>query len=405
MSQFQLGIDRLLADKSLQKELSGLRLALLGNQASMTQGFQHSLDAIGKNKQIFNLTAAFGPQHGMRGEKQDNMEETKDYHDPAYGIPVFSLYSETRRPTDEMMKHFDVLLVDLQDVGTRIYTFLTTLLYVLQACEKHGKQIWILDRPNPAGRPVEGTLLEKGWVSFVGSAEGLPMRHGLTLGEAAKWFVQKLGIKVDLKVVEMQGYKTDAGPGYGWPTELPWVNPSPNASTVSMARCFPGTVLIEGALMSEGRGTTRPLETVGAPGLDMDKILAEMNKLAPQWMQGCQIRKCNFLPTFQKHAGSICSGMQIHVDGPAYNHEKFKPYRLVGLWMKAIRKVHPQENLFRNFHYEYEKDRLAFDLINGGPSLKNWIEDNAATAADFEQRLAKDEALWLKEREQFLIYR
>lgn len=404
MSHFQLGIDRLLSDKNLQKELSGLRIALLGNQASMTSDFQHSLDAIAKNPRDFKLSAAFGPQHGMRGEKQDNMEETKDYNDPVHGIPVFSLYSHTRRPTDEMMKQFDVLLVDLQDVGTRIYTFLTTLLYVLEACSKHSKQIWVLDRPNPAGRPVEGTLLEKGWVSFVGSAEGLPMRHGLTLGEAAKWFVQKLGIKVNLKVIEMTGYDPNNGPGFGWPTELPWVNPSPNASTVSMARCFPGTVLIEGALMSEGRGTTRPLETVGAPGLDMPKILAEMGKISSSWMKGCQIRQCNFLPTFQKHAGAICSGMQIHVDGPAYQHEVFRPYRLIGLWMKAIKKVHPQEPLFRNFHYEYEKDRLAFDLINGGPSLKNWIEDEKATAADFEQRLVKEENHWLKERKEFLIY-
>jgi uncharacterized protein YbbC (DUF1343 family) len=402
---FQLGIDRLLSDKSLQKELSGQRLALLGNQASMTLDFQHSLDALALKPEIFKLTAAFGPQHGMRGEKQDNMEETKDYKDPAYDIPVFSLYSHTRRPTAEMMKTFDVLLVDLQDVGTRIYTFLTTLLYVLEACSEHGKQIWVLDRPNPAGRPIEGTLLEKGWVSFVGSAEGLPMRHGMTMGEAARWFVQKLKIKVDLKVIEMKAYQPDLKPGYGWPTELPWVNPSPNASTVSMARCFPGTVLIEGALMSEGRGTTRPLETVGAPGLDMPKILGEMNKMAESWMQGCQIRICNFLPTFQKHAGAICSGMQIHVDGPAYNHNSFKPYRLIGLWLKAIKKVHPQENLFRNFHYEYEKDRLAFDLINGGPSLKNWIEDSSARPADFEQRLAQEEALWKKERDTILIYR
>lgn len=401
---FQLGIDRLLSDKSLQKELSGLRVALLGNQASMTSNFTHSLDALSQHPEIFKLTAAFGPQHGMRGEKQDNMEETKDYNDPVYGIPVFSLYSHTRRPTDEMMKHFDVLLVDLQDVGTRIYTFLTTLLYVLEAGAKHGKQIWVLDRPNPAGRPVEGTLLEKGWVSFVGSAEGLPMRHGLTLGEAAKWFVQKLGIKVALKIVKMEGYQPQQGPGFGWPTELSWVNPSPNASTVSMARCFPGTVLIEGALMSEGRGTTRPLETVGAPGLEMEKILSEMRQIASTWMEGCQIRQCYFLPTFQKHAGAICSGMQIHVDGPGYNHESFKPYRLIGLWLKAIKKVHPQQEIFRNFHYEYEKNRLAFDLINGGPALKNWIEDEKATAADFEQRLQRDETHWIKERKEFLIY-
>jgi uncharacterized protein YbbC (DUF1343 family) len=303
----QLGIDRLLNEKNLQKQLEGKRVALLGNQASMTSTFVHSLDALFLNKNLFKVTAAFGPQHGMRGEKQDNMQETADYFDPVYNIPVFSLYSETREPTATMMDSFDVLLVDMQDVGTRIYTFLTTLLYVLKACSSHQKGIWILDRPNPAGRPIEGTKLEVGWESFVGAADGLPMRHGLTLGEAAEWFVKKFNLNVELNVIEMAGYNPGAAPGFGWPTDLSWVNPSPNASTLSMARCFPGTVLIEGTQLSEGRGTTRPLETVGAPGLDMTKILEQMHQLAPEWLEGCKLRSCFFLPTFQKHQGSICS--------------------------------------------------------------------------------------------------
>lgn len=405
MIPFQLGIDRLLTEKSLQSELKGKRLALLGNQASMTSQFVHSLDALFAQGNIFQVTAAFGPQHGMRGEKQDNMEETRDYLDPVHQIPIFSLYSHTRRPTEEMLKHLDVLLIDLQDVGTRIYTFLTTLLYVLEAAAQHKKTVWILDRPNPAGRPIEGSLLEKGWVSFVGSAEGLPMRHGLTLGEAAHWFVKKLGLKVDYKVIEMKGYEPDQAPGFGWPEQLSWVNPSPNATTLSMARCFPGTVLIEGAVLSEGRGTTRPLETVGAPGLDMHKILKVMTSSAPEWLQGCRIRPTFFLPTFQKHSGQICSGIQIHVDGPNYNHSTFKPYRLIALWLKAIRSVHPEMPIYREFHYEYEKERLAFDLINGGPCLREWIDEKAATPADLEQRLAKDEAAWKADRESALIYR
>lgn len=400
----QLGIDRLLKEKALQKKLKGQRLALLGHPASMTNDFRHSLDALCEASSIFKVTAAFGPQHGMRGEKQDNMEETPDYQDPVHKIPVFSLYSQTRRPTPEMMKTFDVLLVDLQDVGTRIYTFLTTLLYVLEACRDHQKKIWILDRPNPAGRPVEGLRLEKGWESFVGAAEGLPMRHGLTLGEAAQWFCAKFAIQVDLTIVEMKNYKPASGPGFGWPSELSWVNPSPNAATLSMARCFPGTVLIEGCELSEGRGTTRPLETVGGPDLDMKKIVSWMEKKAPKWIQGCRIRPTFFLPTFHKHHGQIIPGLQIHVDGHLYNHERFKPYRLVSLWLKAIRMQYPEYSIFRNFHYEYEKDRLAFDLINGGPGLREWIDNPKATVDQLEQRLVKEEKAWLKERKPFLLY-
>lgn len=400
----QLGIDRLLNEKSLQQKLKGQRLALLGHPASMTNQFQHSLDALCSQKSIFNVTAAFGPQHGMRGEKQDNMEETSDYQDPVHKIPIFSLYSKTRRPTAEMMKAFDVLLVDLQDVGTRIYTFLTTLLYVLEACSEYKKQIWVLDRPNPAGRPVEGMLLEKGWISFVGAAEGLPMRHGLTLAEAAKWFCKTLSIDVDLTIVEMKNYKPESGPGFGWPMELSWVNPSPNAATLSMARCFPGTVLIEGTELSEGRGTTRPLETVGGPDLDMNKILQSMKDMAPEWLKGCHLRFTNFLPTFHKHSGKIISGMQMHVDGDFYRHEDFKPYRIIGLWLKVIRQQNPKYQIYRDFHYEYEKERLAFDLINGGPGLREWIENPKTTPGDLDKRLLREEKAWADARKPFLLY-
>lgn len=401
----QLGIDRLLSSPELLNELTGKRVALLAHPASMTGEFRHSLDVLAERKEI-RLSAAFGPQHGMRGEKQDNMQETEDYVDPVYKIPVFSLYGEVRRPTAKMMDTFDVLLVDLQDVGTRIYTFLTTLLYVMEEGARSKKSVWVLDRPNPAGRPVEGSLLRPGWVSFVGAAEGLPMRHGLTLGEAALWFKAKLKIDVDLKVVAMRNYDPTHGPGYGWPVgELSWVNPSPNASTLSMARAFPGTVLIEGTNLSEGRGTTRPLETLGGPGLDMTQIFRTMHEIAPQWMEGCRLRSCFFLPTFQKHAGKIVPGFQIHVDDSAYDHERFRPYRLVGLWLKAIRENHPEYEIWRDFHYEYEKDRLAFDLINGGPQLREWIDDRAAKAGDLDSICVPDEAAWLNERREFLLYK
>lgn len=399
----KLGIDVLLADVKLLAALKGKRVALLAHPASINSKFEHSADSL--NAVGVNLTAMFGPQHGMRGEKQDNMIESEDYLDPALGIPVFSLYGEVRRPTPRMMDSFDVLLVDLQDVGTRIYTFLTTLLYVLEAGAQHKKSIWVLDRPNPAGRPVEGSALQPGWTSFVGAAEGLPMRHGFTLGEAARWFRETLKLDLDLKVVKMEGYRPDAAPGFGWPLgELAWVNPSPNAATLSMARAFPGTVLIEGTHLSEGRGTTRPLETVGAPDLDMRKILQEMSALSPEWMYGCRIRPCFFQPTFQKHAGKICSGFQIHCDDGAYDHERFKPYRLIGLWLKAIRNVHPDYQIWRDFHYEYEKDRLAFDLINGGPWLREWVDDKVAAPGDLENKLRPDELMWYESRKQFLIY-
>jgi uncharacterized protein YbbC (DUF1343 family) len=400
---FRLGIDQLLKNSALMSRLKGKRVSLLAHPASMTGDFVSSIDALIKSG--VTLTSAFGPQHGMRGEKQDNMQETEDYIDPVYKIPVFSLYGEVRRPSRRMMETFDILLVDLQDVGTRIYTFLTTLLYVMEEAAKTGREVWVLDRPNPAGRPVEGSFLKPGWVSFVGAAEGLPMRHGLTLGEAGLWFNKVLNVGCQLEVVKMDGYDPASAPGYGWPLgEISWVNPSPNASSLSMARAFPGTVLIEGTTLSEGRGTTRPLETVGAPDLDMTRILKEMSRLGAEWMKGCHLRQIYFLPTFQKHAGEMCSGMQIHLDDSAYDHEAFKPYRLIGLWLKAIRNLYPDYPIWRDFHYEYEKTRLAFDLINGGPALREWVDDRAAACADLDAICLPDERAWIEQRREFLLY-
>lgn len=401
---FQAGIDVLLNSPLLLRELKGRRVALLAHPASMTKDFEHSLDALMKVRDI-KVTAAFGPQHGLRGEKQDNMQETPDFVDPVHQIPVYSLYGEVRKPTAEMLDSFDVLLVDLQDVGTRIYTFLTTLLYVMQAAAESGRAVWVLDRPNPAGRPVEGSLLQPGWVSFVGAAEGLPMRHGLTLGEAGLWFKKNLAIECDFRVIAMRGYAPNEGPGFGWPLgEVPWVNPSPNAASLSMARCFPGTVMIEGTELSEGRGTTRPLETVGGPGLNMLHVLEEMRELAPHWLRGAHLRPCYFMPTFHKHAGQIISGLQIHVDDESYDHEAFKPYRVIALWLKAIRHLYPDYAIWRDFHYEYEKTRLAIDLINGGPNLREWVDSSRASVDDFDAVCVPDEMQWLNSREDVLLY-
>src|SRR5215471_5354334 len=231
----KFGIDRLLEEPALRKPLAGRRVALLAHPASVTRNLVHSLDAIATLKDI-KPVAAFGPQHGLRGDKQDNMIETQDFNDPVHGIPVFSLYGEVRRPTKEMMDSFDVLLIDLQDIGCRVYTFITTLRYVLEAAGQHRKAVWVLDRPNPVGRPVEGFLLKPGWESFVGAGP-LPMRHGLTLGEMAKWFVRTLPLDLECEVVMMDGWKPGSAPGYGWPLgERAWVNPSPNASNLWMAR-------------------------------------------------------------------------------------------------------------------------------------------------------------------------
>jgi uncharacterized protein YbbC (DUF1343 family) len=399
----RLGIDELLLNRVLRASLEGRRLALLGHPASVTGACRHSFDALMETEAL-DVACAFGPQHGMWGDKQDNMIETDDYTDPRHGIPVFSLYGEVRYPTPAMMERFDVLLVDLQDIGTRIYTYVTTLAYVLEACAKHGKDVWVLDRPNPAGRPIEGSLLEPGWESFVGVAQ-LVMRHGLTIGELAGWLVAEQHLDVELTVVPMVGYRPDAAPGYGWPlSELSWVNPSPNASSLNMVRCFPGTVLLEGTTLSEGRGTTTPLELAGAPDIDFDQVLRRMNSLEPRWLRGCVLRRCYFEPTFHKHVGRTCSGIQIHTDNTAYRHGQFLPYRLVALLLKAVRLEYPEYPIWRHFPYEYETERLAIDLLSGGTFLRHWVEDAGAAPADFQERLLPDEQTWVEVRGPYLLY-
>jgi uncharacterized protein YbbC (DUF1343 family) len=400
----RFGIDRLLEEPALRKPLAGRRIALLAHPASVTRDLVHSLDALAALDDI-KLVAAFGPQHGLRGDKQDNMVESSDFSDPAHGIPVFSLYGEVRRPTAAMMDSFDVLLVDLQDLGCRIYTFSTTLRYVLEAAAQHGKAVWVLDRPNPVGRPVEGLRLRTGWESFVGAGP-LPMRHGLTLGELGKWFVQTLRLDVEYNVVTMEGWQPTSAPGFGWPLgERTWVNPSPNASNLWMARCYAGTVMLEGTTLSEGRGTTRPLEVFGAPDLEPRAVLETMRSLAPHWLQGCRLRECWFEPTFHKHVGKLCAGVQIHVEDVAYDHHTFRPWRLMALVFKTVRTRQPDYGLWRDFPYEYEHDRLAIDVINGSELLRQWVDDLTAVPADLDALAVPDETSWLDEREAVLLYR
>ena len=397
----KFGIDRLLTEPDLRKPLEDKRVALVAHPASVTSNLEHSLDALVAAG--MNVTSAFGPQHGLKGDKQDNMVETADETDPVYNIPVFSLYGEVRRPTGQMMSSADVFLFDLQDLGCRIYTFVTTLLYLLEEGAKHGKSVWVLDRPNPAGRPVEGTLLVPGQESFVGAGP-MPMRHGLTMGEMGHWFIDHFGLDVDYRVIAMEGWEPE-GPGFGWPTDRIWINPSPNAANVNMARAYAGTVMIEGATVSEGRGTTRPLEVLfGAPDIDAKAVLAEMRRIAPNWLKGCALRECWFEPTFHKHAGQLCNGLMIHAEGPFYDHHQFRPWRLQALAFKAIRTLYPDYDLWRDFPYEYELERLAIDVINGGPALREWVENPAASPVDLDRMAANDENEWRETIAPHLIY-
>ena len=400
----RFGIDRLLEDRESRKPLAGKRVALLAHPASVTRDLVHSMDALAALDDV-ELVAAFGPQHGLRGDKQDNMIESPDYRDPVHGIPVLSLYGTVRRPTPAMMDRFEVLLVDLQDVGCRVYTFLTTLRYLLEGAAERGKTVWVLDRPNPAGRPAEGLSLRPGWESFVGAGP-LPMRHGLTLGELATWLISTLRLEVDYEVVTVEGWNPLTPPGYGWPVaERSWVNPSPNAATLSMARCYPGTVMLEGTTLSEGRGTTHPLEVVGAPDIDTRALLAKMQTLAPEWLRGCRLRECWFEPTFHKHGEKLCAGVQIHVDDESYDHDAFKPWRLIALALKSLRLLKPDYDLWRDFPYEYETKRLAIDVINGSELLRKWVDDAEATPADLDELARADEEAWIEEREGVFLYR
>lgn len=399
---FKFGVDRLLASSDLLAQLRKSSVGLIAHPASITSDNHHTLDAL-MNKKC-NITRVFGPQHGMRGDKQDNMIESGDYLDPLHHIPIVSLYGKHRRPTQEMLSDLDIILYDLQDVGCRIYTYLTTLKYFIEASAQHDCELWVLDRPNPAGRPVDGLRLEAGEESFVGCDE-LPTRHGLTVGELAGWFNSRQDKPASIRTINMQGYATDASPGYGWPVNhRPWINPSPNAASLNMSRCFPGTVLIEGTHLSEGRGTTIPLEVIGAPAFPVKEILLYMSEKVPDWLQGVYLRPCYFEPTFHKHAGIMCTGIQIHTDFAGYEHDRFKPYRLVAGLLKSLKHLRPSEELWRHHEYEYEAGRTPIDVINGGPGLRNWVDDDAQDFQHLESRLQQVEQAWLAERKPFLLY-
>jgi uncharacterized protein YbbC (DUF1343 family) len=396
----KLGLEVLLEDKERIQKLKGKRVALLAHPASVNHQLRHAVDLLFEAG--IQLTCLFGPQHGIKGDKQDNMVETDDEMDPVYKIPAFSLYGKVRRPNEKMLADFDLLLFDLQDVGCRIYTYLTTLVYLLEDFHHSGHELWVLDRPNPAGRPIEGSGLQDDFHSFVGAAP-LPMRHGLTLGEAANWYKSTKNLKTKLEVIAMQGYSMAPGSGWGWPSELAWVNPSPNIPTVTSTRIFCGSVLLEGTFVSEGRGTTRALELLGAPVIEPEKLIAKMQADFSELLAGCILRPCYFEPTFQKHAKKLCGGFQVHVDDAIYDEELFKPYRLFAAALRCLHQLYPGFELFKQPPYEYEEKLLPIEILTGSQVLKTWVESHHPLSA-LEEKLLPDEKSWAAEREPFLLY-
>ena len=341
----------------------------------------------------------------LRAEKLGAQAMELDVRLSRDGVPMVFHDPTLERMTGLTGRLADHTAAELGRMQVGLTIGVPTLRDVLEAAAAHKKIVWILDRPNPAGRPIEGLRLRQGWESFVGAGP-LPMRHGLTLGELARWFVRTLRLNLDYEIIEMEGWHPEDAPGYGWPLgERAWINPSPNAPTLSMARCYVGTVMLEGTTLSEGRGTTRPLEVFGAPDLDASRLLAKMAALAPDWLAGCRLRPCWFEPTFHKHSGALCAGVQIHVDDAGYKHEAFRPWRLMALALKSLRALRSEYDLWRNFPYEYEHDRLAIDLINGSELLRHWVDDPAAEPADLDTVAAADEKSWREEREDLLLYR
>ncbi len=354
------GLDILLRDG--HPALSGRRLGLLCHPASVDRRLRHAAPLL-QGDSRFDLRALFGPQHGLRGETQDNMIEWEGFTDPVTGLPARSLYGEHRKPTAAMLADIDVLVVDLQDVGARYYTFIWTLLLCMEACAEEGKAVVVLDRPNPLGGMSEGSVLDMEYRSFVGLAP-IPMRHGLTVGELAPWFASHFGLDVDLHVIAMEGWKRSME---FEETGLPWVMPSPNMPTPDTAFVYPGMCLLEGTSLSEGRGTTRPFEIFGAPGIDPEALC---RRLDGRGLDGVVFRPLSFEPTFQKHAGRLCGGAQIHVtDRGAY-----RPVRTAVEILAAVRAVAPDALSWNPPPYEYEAEKLPIDILAGGTDLRESVD-------------------------------
>lgn len=383
------GVERLVTGAA--EHLRGRRLGLIAHPASVTSKLEFSADVM--IRAGFDLVALFGPQHGARGEKQDNMIESDHYLDPVTGLPVHSLYSEMRKPSPEMLSGLDALVFDLQDVGVRVYTFVWTMALAMEACAEAGIPFVVLDRPNPVGgRRREGPVLRVGFESFVG-LHPIPLRHGLTCGELARWLNEVRGIGCELEVIECAGWCR----WMHWPeTGLPWVFPSPNLPTPDSSEVYPGMVLLEGTNLSEGRGTTRPFELFGAPYLDADAMGA---RLAGAGLRGVTVRPCHFEPTFQKHAESLCGGGQLHVT----DLDSFEPVRATVEILRAARALAPAEFGWRPPPYEYEADLMPIDILWGHDGLRLGV-DAGATTDEILAGVDEEVAEFSTSVEPFLLY-
>lgn len=389
------GLDRLISDTTLQDQIKG-QIGYLCHSASITSDIIHGAVALQKVFGI-RLVTLFGPQHGFVTDVQDNMVESTHYVHPYFNLKVYSLYSETRIPTDEMLEGLDTIIVDLQDVGTRVYTYIHTMTHLMEACSKKGIKVVVLDRPNPAGGVlIEGNLLEEGFESFVGR-HPIPQRHGLTMGEVANLAAKYFGSDCDLNIIPMKGWKRDM---YFEETSLPWVLPSPNLPTSDGCLVFCGSVLFEGTNISEGRGTTRALEMIGHPSIKSFEFADSLNKQIKEWgLEGFAIRPCVFMPTFQKHAGIPCGGMQVHVTNP----RTFLSWRFGQLLCRALYKELGSEFKWNDQAYEYQHDRLAIDFINGTDKIRHWVENSGDQKTLETLELAGREA-YLDQRSNILLY-
>lgn len=385
------GLD--LFNSKLPKQFKGLRAALLVHPASINSKLEHAHRFFLKSGKV-HINAFFGPQHGIYGQTQDNMIEWNGFIDPKTGLPVYSLYGETRKPSHEMLKEVDIMLIDLQDIGARYYTFIWTMDLCMQSCSELNKPVIVLDRPNPInGIAVEGTVLDREYYSFVG-LKPLPIRHGMTIGEIGSYIKNTFYQRLDYHVIKMEGWKREM-----WfdNTGLPWVMPSPNMPTLDTAAVYPGMCLLEGTLLSEGRGTTRPFEIFGAPFIEPDELLERLNEFK---LKGVIFRPLWFEPTFQKYAGKLCGGAQMHV----IDRKKFKPFKTAVAIIKAIHDLYPKHPLWKQPPYEYETVKMPIDILCGSNRIRSAI-DNGESLQIMEQWWTEQSLKFSKDiRKRFLLY-
>ena len=386
----RLGIDGLL--ESHRHLVKGRRVGVVCNPASVDVRYRHTADRLAADPDV-KLTAIFGPQHGFRSDLQDNMIETPHAHDARRRVPVYSLYSETREPTADMLAEIDALVIDLQDVGTRVYTYIYTMANCMRAAARHGVQVIVCDRPNPVGGDaIEGATLRPEFASFVGQFP-VPLRHGMTIGELARLFNDAFGLNAALEIVPLDGWQRSM---YYDETALPWIIPSPNLPTLDSTIVYPGAVLFEGTMLSEGRGTTRPFELIGAPWIDGDRLAEAMNA---QGLPGVHFRPVFFEPTFQKHAGETCGGCQVHV----LDRRAFEPVRTAVELIAEFRRQDVARFAWRQPPYEYEREKPPIDILYGSDRLRATIE-GAGTAAGLASDWAADAAAFRRQREKYLLY-